>query len=39
MHYTDSPHPEIEKVMSFKYLNLFKANEHTEDYHVRKPND
>ena len=25
--------------MSFNYLNLFKPNEHTEDYHLRKPND
>ena len=25
--------------MSFDYLYLFRANEHTEDYHIRKPND
>ena len=25
--------------MSFKYLNLFKPNELTEDYHIGKPND
>ena len=25
--------------MSFKYLNLLKQNEHTEIYHIRKPND
>ena len=25
--------------MSFKCLNLFKPNEHTEDYHIRQPND
>ena len=39
MPYCDSPHHEIEIVMSFIYLKLFKANEHTEDYHIRKPND
>ena len=25
--------------MSFVYLSLLKPNEHTEDYHIRKPND
>ena len=25
--------------MSFDYLNVFKPNEHTEDYYLRKPND
>ena len=25
--------------MSFDYLNVFKRNEHTEDYHIRKTND
>ena len=25
--------------MSFTYLNVFKPNEHTEDYHIRNPND
>ena len=25
--------------MSFKYLSLLNPNEHTEDYHIRKPND
>ena len=25
--------------MSFNYLSLFKPNEHTEDYHIRKQND
>ena len=39
MPYRDSPHHEIEILMSFIYLNLFKPNEHTEDYHIRKPND
>ena len=33
------PHQEIEILMGFDYLNLFKPNEHTEDYHTRKPND
>ena len=35
----DSPHHEIEKPMSFNFFNLFKPNENTEDYHIRKPND
>ena len=39
MPFRDSPHHEIEKVMSFNYLNVFKPNEQTEDYHIRKPND
>ena len=39
MPYRDSPHLEIERVMSFKYLNVFKPNEHTEGYHIRKPNN
>ena len=39
MPYIDSPHHEIEVLMSFKYLNGFKLNEHTQDYHSRKPND
>ena len=34
-----SPHREIEIVMSFDYLNVFRPNEHTEDYHIRKPNN
>ena len=38
MPYRDSPHQEIEILMSFYYLNVFKRNEHTEDYHIRKPN-
>ena len=39
MPYRNSPHQEIEILMSFNYLNLFKPNEHTEDYHTRKPNN
>ena len=39
MPYRDSPHQEIEILMSFDYLHLFRPNEHTEDYHIRKPND
>ena len=37
--YRDSPHPEIEILMSSEYLHLFRPNEHTEDYHIRKPNN
>ena len=39
MPYRDSPHGEIEIIMSFTYVNVFQPNEHTEDYHTRKPND
>ena len=39
MPYRDSPHLEIEILMSFDYLNFCKPHEHTEDYHIRKPND
>ena len=39
MPYRDNPHHEIEIVMSFKNLNLFKSNEHTEEYHIGKQND
>ena len=39
MPYRDSPHQEIEILMSFNYLYLFKPNGHKEDYHIRKPND
>ena len=35
----DSPHHEIEILMSFNSFNFFKPNEHTEEYHIRKPND
>ena len=37
--HTDSPHQEIEILMSFDNLYLFRPNKHTEDYHIRKPND
>ena len=37
--YRGSPHHEIEILTSFYYLNLCQPNEHTEDYHNRKPND
>ena len=37
--YIDSPNHEIEIVMSSKYLNVFKPNEHREVYHIRKPKD
>ena len=36
--YRNSPHQEIEILMSFDYLNVFQPNEQTEDYHNRKPN-
>ena len=39
MPYRDSPHREIEILMSFDYLLLFRPNEHTEDFHIRKPNN
>ena len=34
--YKDSPNYGIEIVMSFSYLNLLKAKEHTKVYHIRK---
>ena len=34
----DSPHQEIEILTSFDYLNVFRPNEHTEDFYIRKPN-
>ena len=34
----DSSHHEIERLMSFVYLILFKPNKHKEDYHIREPN-
>ena len=37
--YRNSPYHEIEIIMSFKYLNLFKPIEHTDDYYNRGPND
>ena len=39
MPYRDSPHREVEILMSFDYLCLFRPSEHTEDYHIRKPNN
>ena len=39
MPYRDSPHHETEILMSFDYLHLFRPNEHTEDYYIRKPNN
>ena len=38
MPYRNSQNHEIEKVMSFSYLNGFKPNEHREDFHIRKLN-
>ena len=37
--YRNSPHQEIEILMSFDYLHLFRPNEHSPDYHIRKPNE
>ena len=37
--YRESPHQEIEILMSFDYLNVFRPNEHGPDYHIREPND
>ena len=37
--YRNSPHQEIEIVISFDYLNVFEPNEHTEDYHIKKTDD
>ena len=37
--FRDSTHHEIETLMSLDFLNVFKPNEHTEDHHIRKPND
>ena len=34
-----SLHEEIKILMSFDYLNVLKPNEHTQDYHIRTPND
>ena len=39
MPYRNSPYHEIEIVMSFFYLNLFKPDEHKEDYVIGKPNN
>ena len=37
--YRDSSHHEIEKFMIVKYLEFLKTNDHTENFHIRKPND
>ena len=37
MPYRNSLSDEIEIVTSFDSLIVFKPNEHTEDYHIRKP--
>ena len=37
--YRYSSHNEIEILLSFDYLNVFKPNEYTENYHIRKAND
>ena len=34
MLYRGSPHHDIEILTSFKYLNVFEPNEHTELYHI-----
>ena len=39
MPYRESPHHEMEILMSFKYLNFFTPIEHTEDYYNRGPKD
>ena len=39
MPHRDSSSYEIELLMSFNCLNLFKPNEHTEEYYNRRPND
>ena len=39
MPYRDSLHYEIEMLMNFDYLNVFRPNELTEDYHIRKQNN
>ena len=36
--YRNSPHHEIEILMSFDYLNLFRPNEDGPDYHIKTPN-
>ena len=39
MPYRNGPDDEIKLLSSFKYLNLLKPNEHTEDYYNRGSND
>ena len=33
--YRNNPHQEIEILMRFDYLHLFRPIEHSEDYHIR----
>ena len=37
--YRNSPHQETEILMSLDFMHLFRPNEHSEDYHIRKPTD
>ena len=37
MLFRDCLHNELELLVSSNYLNVFKLNEHTEDYHIREP--
>ena len=37
--YRNSPHQKTEILLSFDYLRLFRPNERSPDYHIRKPND
>ena len=37
--YRNSPHQEIEMLINFDYLHLFRPNEDREDYHIRKAKD
>ena len=37
--YRVSSYDRIELGICFNYVNLFRANEHMEDHHIRKPND
>ena len=39
LRYRNGPHHEIEILMSFDYLHLFRPNDDGPDYHIRKPND
>ena len=39
MPYRRNPQKEIGMLMTFNYLNVFKPNNYTEDYHLGKPND
>ena len=37
--YSNSPHHEIETLMSFDCLHFFRPNEHSPDYRIRKPKE